>query len=134
MPLTGAGTCLIWYLRYEDGLVGLEPDLNANDLMGCFDLSNSVAVVRTEASSGRGVVKLFPNPTTDRITISTESLDMKEARVSLFDFGGNDITSKMQRTNDAGMSFDVRSIPSGIYLIQVYDGKSKVITKKVVIR
>ncbi|MDT0559452.1 hypothetical protein RM697_12375 [Ichthyenterobacterium sp. W332] len=42
----GVGTCLIWYLRFEDGLVGAEMGLNANDLDGCFSLSNSITVNR----------------------------------------------------------------------------------------
>lgn len=42
----GTGVCLIWYLRYEDGLQGLEMGMNANDLDGCFDLSNSIQVIR----------------------------------------------------------------------------------------
>ena len=42
----GPGICLIWYLRYEDGLQGLEAGMNANDLEGCFDLSNSIEVTR----------------------------------------------------------------------------------------
>ena len=42
----GVGVCFIWYLRYEDGLQGLEMGMNANDLEGCFDLSNSIQVTR----------------------------------------------------------------------------------------
>lgn len=42
----GVGVCLIWYIRYEDGLEGLEMGRNANDLKGCFDLSNSITVNR----------------------------------------------------------------------------------------
>jgi hypothetical protein len=42
----GVGTCLIWYLRYEDGLTGAAMGMNANDLGGCFDLSNSITVTR----------------------------------------------------------------------------------------
>ena len=45
----GVGTCLIWYLRYEDGIEGLEEMANANDLMGCFSLSNSITVNRNAA-------------------------------------------------------------------------------------
>ncbi len=48
----GAGTCLIWYLRYEEGLEGLAPDLNANNLVGNFDLSNPVEVVRNYTEGG----------------------------------------------------------------------------------
>ena len=42
----GVGVCLIWYLRYEYGLQGLEMGMNANNLDGCFDLSNSIQVTR----------------------------------------------------------------------------------------
>ena len=45
----GTGLCLIWYLRYEDGLEGAEVGLNANDLQGSFDLSNSITVNRLGA-------------------------------------------------------------------------------------
>jgi len=43
----GYGTCLVWHLSYEDGLVGLEAGLNASALQGCFSLSNAVEVIRT---------------------------------------------------------------------------------------
>ncbi|MEO0727501.1 MAG: T9SS type A sorting domain-containing protein, partial [Bacteroidota bacterium] len=43
----GPGTCLVWYLRYDGEIIGLEAGLNANDLEGCFGLSNAVQVIRT---------------------------------------------------------------------------------------
>ena len=129
----GAGTCLIWYLRYEDGLIGAEMGLNANDLMGCFDLSNYIEVVRTDPLSSKTSISLFPNPSTDKLNISIGYANIKTVKVSLYDFGGNDITNKMRRTNDDGLSFDVGSIPSGIYLVSVTNG-ANVITKKVIIR
>ncbi len=48
----GAGVCLIWYLRYEDGLEGLAPNQNANNLQGTFDLSNSITVTRNSVMAG----------------------------------------------------------------------------------
>ncbi len=45
----GPGTCLIWHLSYDDGLVGLEVGLSANDLEGCHSLSNPVEVIRSVA-------------------------------------------------------------------------------------
>jgi len=48
----GAGVCLVWYLRYDEGLEGLEPGENANDLNGTFDLSNSVEVTRNKTEAG----------------------------------------------------------------------------------
>ncbi|MBW1294577.1 hypothetical protein GBO31_03600 [Aquimarina litoralis] len=44
----GAGTCLIWYARYNGTVTGLEMGMNANDVMGDFDLSNSITVVRNQ--------------------------------------------------------------------------------------
>ena len=48
----GQGTCLIWHLSFEDGLTGVEVGLNANDLVGCYDLSNPYTVYRNGVNGG----------------------------------------------------------------------------------
>ncbi|MEN0005471.1 MAG: T9SS type A sorting domain-containing protein, partial [Bacteroidota bacterium] len=48
----GDGTCLVWHLSFEDGLIGAEVGLNANDLEGCFSLSNPISVFRTAVNGG----------------------------------------------------------------------------------
>ena len=49
----GGGTCLIWHLSFEDGLSGAELGNNAmTDLIGCYDLSNPVTVVRNQPAGG----------------------------------------------------------------------------------
>ncbi|MEL6143282.1 MAG: hypothetical protein AAFU67_16895, partial [Bacteroidota bacterium] len=49
----GPGTCLIWYLAYEDNLTGLALDANIDtDLEGCFDFSNPITVVRNALPEG----------------------------------------------------------------------------------
>ncbi|MFK7757406.1 MAG: hypothetical protein AB8B53_10790, partial [Flavobacteriales bacterium] len=48
--VTDAGICLIWHLSYDDNL-----DLsisNANDLDGCFSLSNSIEITRNNPNGG----------------------------------------------------------------------------------
>lgn len=47
----GAGTCLVWHLSFEDGLQGATMGANANDLEGCFNLSNPISVVRNEGAT-----------------------------------------------------------------------------------
>ncbi|RNC92797.1 MAG: hypothetical protein ED555_01300 [Allomuricauda sp.] len=42
----GVGVCLIWYMRYEDGLTGLAMGNNVADLEGLYGLSNSITVTR----------------------------------------------------------------------------------------
>ena len=46
------GICQIWYLRYEDGLVGKVNGGNIDNLEGCFDLSNPLTVIREAADAG----------------------------------------------------------------------------------
>ncbi len=57
--VAGTGTCLIWYLSYEDGLTGAVVGANAAELQGCFDLSNPIEVIRNE----RPNVSLAPTAT-----------------------------------------------------------------------
>jgi len=42
----GVGVCFIWYMRYEDGLMGLAMGNNVDDLEGLYGLSNSIMVTR----------------------------------------------------------------------------------------
>lgn len=45
----GPGTCQIWYLAYETGLTGLAVDGLVSNLVGTFDFSNPITVVREMA-------------------------------------------------------------------------------------
>ena len=46
----GAGTCFIYRIASEGTITGLELGSNTSDLVGCFSLSNSIEVTRTNAS------------------------------------------------------------------------------------
>nr|WP_299000584.1 hypothetical protein [uncultured Allomuricauda sp.] len=48
----GAGTCYIYHLIYENGLIGLEAGANLDNLEGLFDLSNFVMVQRDGLNAG----------------------------------------------------------------------------------
>ena len=48
----GPGTCLIWNIAYEDGLQGLAMGENVDNLSGCYNFSNSIAVVRSQPEGG----------------------------------------------------------------------------------
>ncbi|MEL6123767.1 MAG: CHRD domain-containing protein, partial [Bacteroidota bacterium] len=47
----GEGTCLVWHLSFEDGLEGAMVGASANDLSGCFSLSNPISVSRLEGDA-----------------------------------------------------------------------------------
>ncbi|MEM1119378.1 MAG: SdrD B-like domain-containing protein [Bacteroidota bacterium] len=46
----GFGTCLIWNVTHDGTISGLIVGQNAGDLTGCFDLSNSITVIREDCS------------------------------------------------------------------------------------
>ncbi|MFK8057250.1 MAG: hypothetical protein AB8F78_14090 [Saprospiraceae bacterium] len=72
----GVGTCLIWYLRYEDGLTGAAVGNNASDLMGCYDLSNPITVNRITGNTGSlatGTIQM-PGGMTERYTCPGENI------------------------------------------------------------
>ncbi len=48
----GIGTCLIWHVSYEDGLIGFGIGENASQLNGCYDLSNPITINRIESEGG----------------------------------------------------------------------------------
>ena len=64
----GLGVCNIYYIRYEDGLIGKTVGQNISDLTGCFDLSNYIEVIREAADGGTVAIDLVatgnPNNTT----------------------------------------------------------------------
>lgn len=54
----GAGVCLIWHITYRDGLTGLQMGNNVSDLVGDYDLSNSITVNRNALVSANFTVTI----------------------------------------------------------------------------
>ena len=48
----GLSSCLIWHIRYETGLAGLDIGNNLMDLAGCFAISNSITITKSEPKGG----------------------------------------------------------------------------------
>ncbi|MEP0263305.1 T9SS type A sorting domain-containing protein [Dokdonia sp.] len=46
------GICAVYYIRYEDGLTGLDMGSNLDGLDGCFDLSNPIIINRDGEGEG----------------------------------------------------------------------------------
>ena len=134
--VAGPGVCLIWHLSFADGLEGLEAGNNAfTDLVGCYDLSNSIAVTRTEVSdttTGKSAV-VFPLPATDVINVAMELDKDRKYFVTVADFAGNDVTAKTRRLS-GDMALDVQALPAGIYLLRVVDDQGTSFTRKIIIQ
>jgi len=130
----GPGVCLIWHLSYADGLQGLEMGNNAlTDLMGCYDLSNQVRVVRVVPTQiSNDDITLYPVPARNVLRVSANKMNSAEALYSLYDMAGNDVTNKVRLLDEDNMSFDIQSLPNGLYLLKIRDNSGMVYTKKVV--
>ena len=116
----GAGTCLVWHMSYEDGLEGLVPpddgDHMLSSLEGCFDLSNSISVVRTETS---GKVALYPNPSKSSVTIDYSGFNANEINISIYSLSSVHLINKNLSTASQRTSLDVGSYEKGLYFMKV---------------
>ncbi len=105
------GICLVWNLAYINGLQGAVVGGNANNLSGCFSLSNPVTVVRNTGSDC--TVPLVVGPTTITAIMAENangSFCVTDGISDMIDMEitGNTATgSAWIRTNAAGVILDM---------------------------
>jgi hypothetical protein len=79
-------------------------------------------------------VSIYPNPTTDFITIHYNSTSQKGTTVSLFNLYGQllkTILNEKQLAGEQEIKIDMRSFPAGIYFVKVSDGEKEEMKKVV---
>ena len=119
----GAGVCLIWHLSFEDGLVGAEVGMNANDLEGCFSLSNALAVTRLTGDDCNCVVDGGTIETNDPLSICTGDGVSDPINVSLANATGSNsawVITDLQGMIlglPEGSPFDLEGAGDGVCLI-----------------
>lgn len=82
-----------------------------------------------QEENNANLISVFPNPTTGDLNIL---LDGSNNEIRIFNLIGEEIVS--QRSSENSMNIDLSNYPSGIYLLQVDNGASKVFRKIVVSR
>ena len=96
----GVGVAFIWNLSYEDGLTGMEIGNNIEDLNGCFDLSNSISVNKTECdadavgavyamTNGQGQVAGTNVQGPNSVVAYAQAEDGTLSRIGTYPTGGN---------------------------------------------
>lgn len=135
----GPGTCLIWHISYESGLSGLQPTKNVSNLKGCFDLSESVKVLRTSNSSRNrrnrrarkelidnnvtttellADFKVYPQPASTSLTVDFEKNITTELIVlKINDMLGHEVMTKIVQKSNKDVNLDVSALQSGMYLM-----------------
>lgn len=73
-------------------------------------------------------LRIYPNPTSDRIFIDELSNSNKQVQIQLFDLVGKEQSIPLTYSNSR-LQMDVSKLNSGIYFLQITEGEEKVIKK-----
>ena len=95
-----------------------------------FNMLNEV-VINTEDPLQLIDIQVFPNPAKDLLSVKINGDISNDVKVKLIDVFGKVMLENKLTTSS--YSFDVKNIPSGIYILEVLSGK-KLGSKKVVIQ
>ena len=71
----------------------------------------------------------FPNPFTDKITFRFTNLNNEPFEINIFDTAGRLVFNAKQNLNEDLLVLDLRELPSGSYLVSLYNTKKTFYTK-----
>lgn len=71
---------------------------------------------------------IYPNPAKDRLTVLSGDLKIDEIRLT--DVSGKIV--KIEKPAESEFNFDLSGLPSGIYFVTAYSGKTKFRTEKII--
>jgi hypothetical protein len=86
------------------------------DLDGKFEYSKIISVVSEEKLG----LKVFPNPVSDILTI--ENSKNKSLNLNLLNAMGSSF-AQLQNVTDSQIKMNLKTVPAGIYFLQIVDGK-----------
>lgn len=68
-------------------------------------------------------IRLYPNPVTDILTIQSEALSSRDAKITFFDITGKELFLNCERRNNNMVSVNVSALAAGCYLVSI-EGES----------
>jgi len=81
-------------------------------------------------NSPSGNVRIFPNPASNQLVVSTGPNDMSEKQIIIYDLLGKEV--KSISSNDSQINIEVQNLTNGTYFIHINSSKETV-TQKIVI-
>ena len=97
--------------------------------------SAAILGIPTVVSNGQNVVRCYPNPAVDRITMEISVAKAGRATLTVYDLSGKQVLSHTLGTVAEGMNardIDVSSLTPGMYLINVTVGGDRATSKLIV--
>ena len=101
------------------------PPVNFNDIsdvvdIGAYEFSSTLSLDDSN-SSINPLVKVYPNPATNEITLSEE---FGKDQLILFDLLGKNYPIKLMNNFNSSTNIDISSLSSGLYFIKIINEKS----------
>ena len=110
--------------------------MNANDLEGCFQLSNAITVERVTSGSpcvvstsdlpiGIETLNLYPNPVQHTLFVELEGQDIEVEAINIKSMNGQVFYPNKNGTSKR-LSIDVSNLISGVYVLTIQTNKGMV--------
>ncbi len=94
-------------------------------LMLCVSVSAQDVNNPAVAKSDKVKVEVFPNPTSDYLTVDLSKLDLKSPKIEIRNIVGSQMRLDVEKLEDKKHRVDVKEYPPGYYLVLVRDDRSK---------
>lgn len=107
---------------------------------GRLNIFNSMVRAREacgSSTSSLALLKLFPNPTQDWLTIAYETADYAPLELSVLDVYGRQLRAERVRVpyfSEKKHLLDVAKLPQGAYFLRLTSGKESILTKFIISR
>lgn len=94
-------------------------------------ISEDATVDTEQTEAVPTIVKLFPNPTKDQLTIMVENANTPILQAQLFDLNGR-VLRDIQWQNSTTAQLDVQNLPNGVYFLSIQQAGERILRKVVV--
>lgn len=85
-----------------------------------------------EVTNNENILRIFPNPATDKIQITAELGDFNNAALRMFNLVGKEVL--YQKIEVANPTLSIQGFSAGIYFITLLDNNQPISTKKIVVK
>ncbi|MEQ9231094.1 MAG: T9SS type A sorting domain-containing protein, partial [Cyclobacteriaceae bacterium] len=96
-------------------------------------LGKTNAVVGLEDLLTNDVLELYPNPADDKVTMRLADAPLKPVLWRISDQSGKEVLSGRIERGIKEVTIDTENLPSGMYIIQIFNDQNSWIPKKVII-
>jgi len=112
--------------------------LNANDLEGCFSLSNPIEVIRTDCGLSANDdhkyrIQVYPNPSKGQISLKASDNIEEIKSISIFDSYGKVVITLSTVSITDLQSIDISDLNAGQYYIRVNTGRMAITDRFIVV-